>query len=117
MEDRIKSIENLLGDMISYMKSVQEAISSGFTQVQENLDSLNDRVTKIEIAVNKLHGDTSSNFDTVDGKLSGFDGKLHGMGANFQSIDGKLDALREEIKKISDVTGYEELHNNLRRIK
>lgn len=89
LEDRVKTLEQLLLTVLSNMGETRSAISDGFKKT-------NDNFIKIHEKIDTLSGNTKRGFQDV-------------------SLD--LASIQEEITKINSVTGYEEAVNNMRAVK
>jgi hypothetical protein len=89
LEERVKTLEQLLLTVLSNMGETRSAISEGFKKT-------NDNFIKIHEKIDTLTGNTKRGFQDV-------------------SLD--LASIQEEISKINSVTGYEEAVNNLRMVK
>jgi len=89
LEERVKTLEQLLLTVLSNMGETRKAISDGFQKT-------NDNFTKIHEKIDTLSGNTKR---------------------GFQDVSLNLESIQEEISKINSVTGYEEAVNNMRAVK
>lgn len=89
LEDRVKTLEQLLFVLVTSMSDTRDAIGNGFKKTDENF-------TKIHEKIDTLSGNTKKGFQDV-------------------SLD--LASIQDEISKINTVTGYEQAVNNMRAIK
>jgi hypothetical protein len=89
LEERVKTLEQLLMVVISNMGETRKAISDGFTKTNGNF-------TKIHEKIDTLTGNTNR---------------------GFQDVTLDLANIQDEISKINSVTGYEEAINNMHAVK
>ena len=91
-EERIEKLEKAVTGIADQLGNIQKSMTTGFEKIEKNFEA--------------LKGDAAKNFSNVGTKLDSLQ----------EEVVTKLDSLQEEISKISDVTGYEEIHANLRRV-
>jgi methyl-accepting chemotaxis protein len=89
MEERFSKIEQLLGVMVENISNARKAISEGFSKVDDNFKEVHRKI-------DELSGHTSN---------------------DFKDVKVELRNIHDEISKIGNVTGYEEVFRNLTAVK
>lgn len=84
LENRVNKLEETISALLQHIKDVNHSITSGFEKVDKNFDKVNDKI-------DALRGRSTSSIETVE---------------------LKLDDLTSEIKKINEVSGYDDLYAN-----
>lgn len=106
MEERIAALEKQTAALTQYVKEVQESnksIATGFDKVDSNFEKITAHFNKIEKELILIN----YKIDNLDGSTSN----------SLNKVDIKLDDLKTEIQKINNITGYEDIYQNLKVIK
>lgn len=102
MEKRVSDLEKTIASLMEYIKGVNSSISEGFNKSNNNFDKITQHLKKIDGSI-----------AIINAKIDSLDGSTNN---NFGKVDVKLDDLKTEISKINNVTGYDELFQNLKRV-
>jgi len=100
MEKRIAKLEKTISTLTAYVVGNNNAISEGLSKVNSNFEKITTHLKKID-----------AELKIINAKVDSLDGNT---GKNFNKVEVKLDDLKSEIKKIGNVTGYDDLLNNLK---
>lgn len=103
LEDRVKTLEQLLFVLVTSMSDTREAISNGFKKIDENFINIDKKFNKADTQLLNIQ----SKIDTLSGETD----------KHLKKVHIKLVSIQEEISKINTVTGYEEAVNNMRAVK
>lgn len=102
MEKRLETVEKSIGLLRNELGDLKKLVSTGFTKIDGNFSSIQNELKLLNGKYDKLN-------QKIDDLSSGTD-------HSFGKVDIKLDSLSDEIKKIADVTRYDEQFNNLNTI-
>jgi len=98
MEKRISDLEQSIISLAKDVKEIKESLLEGFSKTGNNFVKITNRFDTIEADLNIIN----AKVDKLDGNTSN----------SLKSVDGKLDDLKTEIKKIGNVTGYDHMIAN-----
>ena len=98
IEERTAKLESFVEVLANHVVRTHETILQGLEKVDENFVILH------------------KNFEKVDENFSKIEKSIHSLKGNtsdgFQSVSSKLEDLKSEIKKINEVTRYEDEYAN-----
>lgn len=103
LEDRVKTLEQLLFVLVTSMSDTRDAIGNGFKKIDENFINIDKKFAKVDTDLLNIQ----TKIDTLSG-----DTDIH-----LKKVHIKLVSIQDEISKINTVTGYEQAVNNMRAIK
>ncbi len=96
LENRITSLEESVSALLQGIKDVNHAIVTGFEKVDKNFEAIKEDIKSIRGNVIEIRGKSKATLETVE--IS-------------------LDNLTTEIKKINDVSGYDDIYANNKGLK
>lgn len=96
MATTIEDIEKQITTLSKYIDGVSQVLVENVTSINTDLKAIKADIVILNAKVDKLDGNTTT---------------------NLKRVDGKIDDLKTEIKKIGTVTGYDDMINNLKHIK
>ncbi|HMI02786.1 MAG TPA: hypothetical protein VK541_09910 [Pedobacter sp.] len=85
---RVTELEKTISLLVENIKDVNQTIAAAFEKVERNFEKTNEKIENLRGSAN--------------------------MG--FENVDMQFRDLKEEIKKINDVTGYEGMYSNALKI-
>ncbi len=103
MSDKIELLEKNVSHLSNELKEIKELIGAGFVKVVNNFDSIKEEIDLLHSKVDSLN----KKVDLLEGNTK--DG--------LEDVGLKLENLSDEISKISKVTGYDEVYDNMKVIK
>lgn len=93
LENRVIKLEGTISTLLQRIKDVNDSITSGFEKVDKNFEALNNDIKNIKEDIKAIRGSSTATLETVE---------------------VKLEDLTSEIKKINDVSSYEEIYSNMK---
>lgn len=103
LDKRITSLEESVSILLQHIKDVNLAIVTGFEKVDKNFEAIKEDIKSIRNNVS----DISGNVKDIRGKSK----------ATLETVEISLDNLTTEIKKINEVSGYEDIYANNKGLK
>lgn len=88
---------------MNYIQVIHQSIGNGFDKSDKNFDKITNSFKLLQADLVIIN----AKIDKLDGNTS----------KNLKKVDVKLDNLKSEIKKISSVTGYDGIFQNMTVIK
>jgi hypothetical protein len=88
-----EDLEKQISTLAQYTQAVNQLIIDNVTEITSQLKNIQGDIAILNAKVDKIDGNTTK---------------------NFKSVDGKLDDMQSELKKIGSVTGYDEMVSNLK---